>query len=346
VFLSLPAVGQDRKSDVDPLLPVSIHHKWGYINWAGKLVIPARFPDASRFHHGRAMTTVRTKPHDEYGYISTTGRLAFPEHFSNAYDFTEDLAGVAIGSANGPRWGFINRSGKWVVPPKYKYVYPFSEDLAPVQDDSSRWGFIDRTGATVIPHQYVDVHWFKEGRAAVLIHGKYGFIDQKGNVVVPPRFSAAADFSDGLALVEVGENLFDLNPNRDVTRLFIDKAGNTIISLPKTITSVDAFSQGLAVVRTGRQGIYSGLCGYIDKGGKVVIPVEFENCSQFCQGVAAISINGVSRIVDGTGHTVNLNVTGYNVDDFCEGLAAITETGREGLGYIDRSGKVVWKPTK
>jgi len=64
----------------------------------------------------------------------------------------------------------------------------------------------------------------------------------------------------------------------------------------------ERFSDGLAAVKVG------GRFGYIDKTGRVVIPLQFDSAGEFSDGVAEVEVGGE-------------------------------------FGYINTSGKYVWEPT-
>lgn len=93
---------------------------------------------------------------------------------------------------------------------------------------------------------------------------------------------------------------------------YINRAGKIIFRLPPNSGNGGAFSDGLAAIT-----FKSGLIGYIDRSGKIVIPPKFKD----------------SQELDGA-------------ENFSEGLAAFTspsidKQGRDLFGYIDRSGKIV-----
>jgi len=58
----LSALGEDRKPEADSLFRVIINNRFGFMNRAGKLVIPARFQEVYDFYDGRAVIRFRTKP--------------------------------------------------------------------------------------------------------------------------------------------------------------------------------------------------------------------------------------------------------------------------------------------
>jgi len=94
-----------------------------------------------------------------------------------------------------------------------------------------------------------------------------------------------------------------------------------------------------------------GKSGFIDRTGKVVIPIQFDSANNFHEGLALVTMSGKKAFIDATGKIV-FNAAYDIVDDFSEGLAAVnigqTRIPNLGLisnpgkwGYIDRTGRLV-----
>ncbi len=73
--------------------------QYGYIDRAGKVVVPTQFKTPWKFSEGRA--GVRTK--DRFGFIDQTGEMVIQPRFDKVAAFSEGLARVAIGG----KWGFV-----------------------------------------------------------------------------------------------------------------------------------------------------------------------------------------------------------------------------------------------
>src|SRR6266446_6978267 len=94
-----------------------------------------------------------------------------------------------------------------------------------------------------------------------------------------------------------------------------------------------------------------GKFGFIDRTGKVVIPIQFDSANNFHEGLALVTMSGKKAFIDMTGKTV-FNAAYDIVNDFSEGLAAVNIGQKRipniGLisnpgkwGYLDRTGKLV-----
>lgn len=202
---------------------------------------------------------------------------------------------------------------------------------------------------------------------AVNIGGKYGFINSKGSLLIPaqfddiklPDFFALDYFSEGLAAVCIGRCAFVNNGEIFHDALeqqvwqgnwgYIDKTGRFAIN--PQFSEIDGFAHGLASARSGERKLYNDhpRCGYIDHTGNFVISSQFSFCGGFDdQGMAAAAVgeDNDSRMgfIDTKGRFL-INPQFYSVHGFHNGLAEVypTEVTPRDFGYIDRSGKYVWR---
>jgi hypothetical protein len=179
----------------------------------------------------------------------------------------------------------------------------------------------DRTGTFAISPQFDDAAPFSEGLAFVIVGdiktGKVGYIDTIGKMVIAPQFDSG--------VVPPGELADRYFKNR--TYVFRAKS----------------FSEGLAAVRIGDES--TGMCGYIDKTGAIVIPPQFNYAVDFKEGRAVIRIGDESTgkygYIDKTGKVV-INPQFAFAHDFSEGLAEVEVAQR--YGYIDRAGTMIVPP--
>ena len=307
--------------------------KYGYIDRAGKEVIPCQYDDADRFNIGLAAVSKDGK----YGYIDRMGKEVIPFKYFHARSFFDN--GLAVVSEHDDIYtkvitsghvcfghrisGLIDRTGKEIVPCKYFYIGDFIEGLAIVGGKGEygyKYGLIDETGKEIVPCQYDEKLWpFKEGLAMVTKDLKSGYIDRTGKEIVPCQYDYAYSFSEGLARVE-----------KNGKHSYIDKTGKEVI--PCQYDYAYSFSEGLA--RVEKNGKY----GYIDKTGKEVIPCQYTMACNFNGDLARV-VNKRSIWIDKTGK----KVCDY-IDDFNDGLAIVARLNNDGryiYGYIDKTGKEV-----
>src|SRR5262249_33251803 len=183
------------------LYPAKQGGKWGYIDRAGRIVIPPQFDYAWDFSDGLGPVEVGLKK----GYVDTEGGVVIKPQFRNALTFSEGLAAVL---ADG-RWVYIDRSGKVVLTPSYcegepeedsdvadggPYIDSFSDGLAHIATCEGNGAvYINKSGAVAIKADVELSNRFSEGLAAVRIGGKWGYMDTVGRIVIQAQYDRASD---------------------------------------------------------------------------------------------------------------------------------------------------------
>jgi hypothetical protein len=158
------------------------HGDFGFIDKAGKPIIPPKYNDVQPFSEGLAVVQLGRK----YGYIDRSGKMVISPQFSYAGPFSEGLAAAY----NRDQGGYIDKTGKLVINgAAFGRARAFSEGLAAVMGNNEKYGFIDKTGKFVIQPQFRRVGDFAEGLAAVVPveagwPGNLAYINQKGEMVI------------------------------------------------------------------------------------------------------------------------------------------------------------------
>lgn len=162
--------------------------KWGFLDPAGTLVIPASFDSGGRFQEGLA----GMEKDGKHGYIDKTGAWAIEPKYRNAGTFSEGLAAVDV----------LEDFSK----PDYdKKDYAKAYMQAVERRTVGKWGYVDKTGAFAVEPRYTEASQFKGGFAMVKRDGKWAFIDKTGKEICAPKFDEALSFVKGTASVKVGE---------------------------------------------------------------------------------------------------------------------------------------------
>jgi bifunctional DNA-binding transcriptional regulator/antitoxin component of YhaV-PrlF toxin-antitoxin module len=312
---------------------------------------------------------------NKFGYIDRNGQIVIPARFEDARDFSEGLASIKIGD----KYGCIDSSGKVVIPARFNYIAKFKHGLARITLDRLEKGKIDKTGKIVTalfspmptPLGYDNRNPTLARDVLTLIErdGKYGYEDGSRKVVIPVQFDFAANrFVEDMAWVEVKNRIG-----------YINNKGKTIVSPQFDYLGGDGtgdFDGGWARVCLKEK------CGYIDKTGKIVIPLKFDDAAQkFKDGLAWVKIGDRLGYIDKTGKVViparysfptklkagmegEVGFCGNErcfvvASNFDRGLAFVEMPTRKceflgtsrilikdicnSYGYIDRSGKLVFK---
>lgn len=222
------------------------------------------------------------------------------------YSFTD---GAGINYKTHTRYGLYNEAkNEWILPMKYQYVWASSEEnIFYIKDTVGLWGMYNtKTKNHILPNEYNEIKQFADGLAvlskkfkdgsilfgAVDKNGKiiipleyknlsnpsedyicfskdkgYGFIDKKNKIKIPAIYRSPSKFSQGLACVSL----------LDSTKYgYIDKNMKWVI--PPTYLRGNDFVGNFALVFTTRNySMGSDQGGIIDKTGKVIVPLKYDN---------------------------------------------------------------------
>jgi hypothetical protein len=241
------------------------------------------------------------------------------------------------------KYGYIDRTGKIVIPAKLDTPYENSNSVTPDRDELVR--FVQDDHFANMRYDFLYGIGLAGAKPRMVRDYLHGYKDrQTGKVIVPPQFRYAADrFSEGLAWVIDEQDRVG----------YIDRQGKIVIppqySPNEQFINVFSpilyfgsdFNGGLAKVCSQGE---SRKCGYIDRTGKVVIALKFDEAAEkFSNSLVWVVINGRHSYIDKTGKPViTLNQSYSSADDFDDGLARVCSNGESRkCGYIDRTGKVV-----
>ncbi|MEO0132353.1 MAG: WG repeat-containing protein [candidate division WOR-3 bacterium] len=311
----IPPKFKNAKDFSEGLAAIKYVMSWGYIDTAGEVVIRCQYEEASDFNGGFAkvkfgeesdskdISSLIAKfskiftsdeyeyalinkkgdvivPAKTYNYIANKGLFASLSEYYSGRDLSVDNKIFNNGLAyvgkkikeDTIKYGFIDQTGKLVIDCIYEDVHSFQNGLARVMKNG-KWGIINTNNKWVVKPEYDFIGAFSESLALFQKNGRYGYMNMKGEVVIKPIFLDGQYFSEGLARVKT-EDAQGYS--------YIDKKGNIVFSLPPHVGDARAFSSGLARICIGRR------YGYIDKTGKIVIPVQFQLAQDFQDGLARV----------------------------------------------------------
>lgn len=308
-----------------------------------------------------------------YGYINAQAEWIIPPQFDWVSAFRGDyaLAGMADDAKlddDGIYWGcdgVIDRTGAWVLAPEYDLdsgydgsyyggrdtgIWLVTRYADTVWDDEEEfalsralYGFFDIPTGTFSGLKWGAVwHWCSDSRLIPVNDpetGLSGYADRStGEIVIPCLYYSVdpANFNDGVATVA----LSDEDGNETSPWHLINERGETI-PLPEGWQSdyANQFNCGrIAVVNP------EGLWGYADGTGSIVIPAQFAEAYEFCDGFARVEFaEGDMGCIDTDG---NVLARGFaHAFDFRNGYAEVWLSGTNGAdkvtGWINTAGEVV-----
>lgn len=254
------------------------------------------------------------------------------------------LAGLYIAQPDTGRFGLIDINDNIIIPFEYSTLRAA---------DPKKKIFFGRKGSKNIllnlsENRNIELKYdiftsdFREGLALFSQNGKYGFIDQEGNIVIDAKYeNKFSFFSEGLASV-----------SQNGKSGYIDRTGKVIV--PFIYDTAFPFREGIAEVQLKReksnvsmQEFQSNLwlsfnsAGFIDRKGKVVIPIEHEGSdfNGFREGRIILMRNKKWGAVDAENRT-KVPFIYDSIETFSSnGEAVAIKNGK--MGLIDKDGKIV-----
>jgi hypothetical protein len=205
--------------------------KWGFVDSAGKLVIPVKFTAVGSFSAGLAPVYLGGREEmctglhgGKWGYINREGELVIKPQFNSAGNFSE---GLAVVSFDGKNYGWIDKGGKFAIKMRRLTIaMPFHDGVAWIRgapDSLPGWndfGYIAKDGNVFVhPAFRASIGPFSEGLAEARepatwnaeksdwTQGKYGYVDKRGKWVIEPQFTHTRPFRSGLASVQKDEKM-------------------------------------------------------------------------------------------------------------------------------------------
>lgn len=177
---------------------------------------------------------------------------------------------------NNDKFGFANSNGDITISCLYDAASEFSEGLASVAICSDTTFSVDKSLQKTSERKKL----------------KFGYIDKQGLLRIPYKYDIAGSFENGLATVGFGED--DHFERRDFVSQekyflegkkkmgLIDVEGNLIVEC--VYENAIFFREELALVK--KKGKY----GFINRNGKVVLPLKYDIADNFIKGYARIGI--------------------------------------------------------
>lgn len=326
-----------------------------------------RFDEIHAFHEGFAVV----KKDNLYGLISSNGDLKLECAYKKILPFSEGLCGICDKS---DQWFFINHTLERVLMLSSEYYVTsnkgFCSGLCAIfkwDDDIEDYiyGYINTQGKEIIKCRYEYAADFEEQHAVVITNDRQYVIDKNGGID-----------SHGWDHIELCGTYAVCNDflNRDHTEITDLNTGKTIplgrglnahvvggmksqiccyykqdklvwfnLNNPNNRQSFKQpvetcwdcnFSNGLLCVELKSDR----LSGYINIKGDTVIPFIFEDAHGFCEGLAAVCIDGKWGYINKEGDIV-IACEFDSAFEFSEGLAVITKKGKPFV--VDKTGTVV-----
>jgi hypothetical protein len=230
---------------------------------------------------------------------------------------------------------------------------PATKSVFPIQQEH-RYGAIDVSGTVIVPPRYNGASrgsstpffghtQFVGQEGLMLLSGdQWLYVGLDGAKSIKPLISYPSyvvNLGDALFVVLPSSRSEPVKPKRDqmgeVPARIYDPTGRWRPS--SEIVPRLALREGLIAVSDKR----TGKCGYADRAGTLMIEPEYDLCSPFCEGLAAVKFGDLWGFVDAKGKMV-IQPKFYMVGFFDQGVARVVESETETSYFINTKGEYLF----
>lgn len=303
-------------------LNVCIDDKWGYINYRGEIVSAFEYNSSKPFSSGMA----RVEKEGQGGFVNVNGQFVTNEHLMGANDFHDGLAVTFNG-----QYGIVNKQGRLVVPYQPNIIEDYKDGMALVYVDRSKYGAYNTNGQLAVPAIYDGLRSFSSGLACAQVGSDRFYVRKNGARLQPSDLRHGGSFKDDMATVETSNGRGFMDSNGRITVF------QSLSEWGESYCEFEDFSEGLAVVQ-GCALDGEPKKGYMNKFGKIVVPIEYNEAYAFKNGMGRVAKNGHYGFVNANGLLV-INCSYDDAVDFSDGIGIVKQNGK--YGYINKQGKLI-----
>ena len=326
--LSTSAFAEIPAEYADCLYPIRVSGKWGYMNYAGEVVIQPQWGRADEFIYGVAL-------------VSTSG--------------------VNMWFVNNFTFGLIDIKGNYILEPKYRIYQSgsFFHLCVPGENGNPKEGYYDAVSGLFLEPAYdIIAYWMVTDDTPLILaerDGLYGFLDRAtGKEVIPLQFNwfdrdEEVRYSEGYVLSADEE--WDGEDRFVSIQFYLLDAAGVEVHFPEGIMPCSPVHDGLVKivreVNKGERSWWDSLYGFARPDGSILVPPKYDYARDFCNGYAAVYKDGKWGHIDSTGREIVPPTYALAGDDITEGYFfhdgyAILDLDEEWL-IIDTLGNVVFE---
>lgn len=210
--------------------------------------------------------------------------------FPDVYDFQEGKSMVILLDTV----GFIRTNGIVTYIPELKDLQQFSNGLAAGITRNDVPCFVDSNGKIIKTFpDYKSVYNFDKDDITAFFHknGKFGLMDRNFKELIPAKYNQTSFYNNGIFVVE-----------------------------------------------------HNGKWGAVDRNDKIIIPFEYESLGSVDEaGMILATKSSLGGFIDKTGKVI-VPLTFYNLFPFQENFAKFLDQASEKYGMIDRLGNIIVQP--
>lgn len=303
-------------------LNVVIDGNWGYIDFRGEVIAPFEYSYAKPFSCG--MARVEKTNQNQYGFVNVRGEFITNEYLKGAQDFYDGLAVTFNGE-----YGVVNKQGRLVVPYQPNIIYDYKDGMARVLVDRRKYGAYNINGQLAVPAIYSGMRDFSCGFACAQIGSEHFYIRKNGTRLQPSALRGGEDFKDNIAIINEGSCFMDSYGN--ITDFY------SLSEFGESYCEFEDFSEGLAVV-TSCEPEGPTKKGYMNKLGKIIVPIEYDEAYAFKNGMAKVAKDGQYGFINKDGRLI-VNYIYDDATDFSDGFGIVKQNDK--YGYINKQGNLI-----
>ena len=294
----------------------------------GEIISSTKYLEIGGLYEGRRSARKIIGKDTLAGYIDEEG-MEYAFNFKNTFNFSE---GFSVVQLNSNKYSLIDSNFHLVTKEQFDLILDLKQGFAPIRKDG-KWSFINTKGELLFQPIYDDIYWFENGFSSVKKNNRYGYINQKGKLICEIKFAHWRNFDeDGYAFV------FD----DELGWTVIDTLGNYIYADQDYLIDNVHFNE-FGQVRAYRKINENEIkYGYVDKKGKITIPIKFDKIESFYHfpvtGAAMKLKNGFYKytLIDTAGNVVNEKEYDY-IQYFYEGGVSMVTLNTINSKPIDQS---------
>lgn len=315
---------------------ISMNGRYGYVNDAGKLVIPCNWEYAGEFRGIGYASVLINRQTQECGIIDTNGNYVI--QFTGVIE--EGQNGVYCGGMHtGVYWlqndehiGFFDVTTGYFSGFIFHHnqdIWHCSEatDLVRVSIDGTLYGYVNKTNGSVqIPYIFTGANFndFVGGYTIDKINDTAVVFDEHGKFIRLPENLVPVSLGDFITVKDKENGLFG----------FADYSGNVVI-VPQ-YEDVSPFTRGFASF------LQNGKWGHIDSMGNLCGFPKYEEEYYFNGGSFVVKTDTKTLLIDQYGNVMRTFESGAELSYFTNELILVVCDGKTSL--IDCFGKDVIKP--
>lgn len=317
-----------------------------------------------------------------YGLMDSTGKIIIEPRFFHMEHFNDGVAKayIYIDTIGGyrqknQRAGIIDKKGNWIIQPVYypNWLRSSSDSLINFGIYEKGWGAMDITGKIIIEPRYCELGPYKNGYMKYSMnYGASGLMKKDGTVIIPDDGKHEVSYNpqspdDTLVVVRT----LKLHKNEIVPNEYTDCKIYTINGrflydapswedcsaqsngsfrlrkIKKTVLQDKRYSESYTIER---------IWGMMNASGKIVVEPRYGFLEWPKPGLKQVNKNGKYGFINDDGKEI-IPCIYDDAEPFENGLAAVYVGGAQSeflygeypkvkMGYINRKGKIIWKPSR